>query len=177
MELLEANLRDVDVVLPEALHNVRLRPIGVVAKTKIEVGVCSPGIGVQRRCDLVRQVQRPVEDGVIQTRQAVVIQQREVGPGLDQPDHSPDLAVEHCPVQGAVTGLRVLTIELNGLSTAGDPLEHADQPAARCNMGQGPPGHILAPARVVAAPRAPDKSAQLLGARAQRAGQLASVLR
>ena len=138
VELLETNLRDIDVVLSEALDNVRLRPVCVVAKTKIEVRVCSPGISVKWRSELIRQVQRPIEDSVIQTREAVMVQQSEVSPGLNQPDNCPHLAMKHGSVQGAVARLRVLAVELTSLSTARDPFEHADQPATRRHMGEAP---------------------------------------
>ena len=102
MELLEANPGDVDVVLPKVLNNVRLRSVCVVSKTKIKVGVCPPSVSVKRCSDLIRQVQRPIQDGVIKACEAVMIQQSEVSSGLDQPDHCPHLAMEHGPVQGAV---------------------------------------------------------------------------
>ena len=112
---------------------------------------------------------------MIQTRKAVVVKEGEVRPGLDQPDHGPHLTVEHRSVQGAVAALRVLAVHL-ALPAGGEPLQDADQPPARRHVHHAAPGHVLAPARVMAAASAPDQHAQLRGARAQRAGQLAGVL-
>ena len=53
VELLEADLRDVDIVFPESLHNVRLRSARVIPETEIEVWVRAPGVSVQWRRHLV----------------------------------------------------------------------------------------------------------------------------
>ena len=82
MELLQLHLHHAVPLTPQAVHEVGLQPRGVGAQAQIVIRVCTPDVGLEQAVTLVGEVGRPVQHRVVQRRQAAVVHQRQVGPGL-----------------------------------------------------------------------------------------------
>ena len=110
MKLAKTDRGEKGAGLAEVVENVWSVPHCVGAQTKVVVRVGSPDVGVQRGRPVVGEMQWPVQYCLVQRGQAVIIQQVQVGPELDQHDDSAELAMEDGPVQRRVARLSVLSI-------------------------------------------------------------------
>ena len=174
VELLYGDLAYVHILLPKCLHQVWLGAVGVVSQAEVVVGVCPPDVRLQGGGQVIREVAGSVQHSLVQSCQAVVVQQCHVGPEPDQHDDSAELAVEDGPVEGGVAGLLVLPVEL-AVPPLQQPPQHLLPPGPGGHVDQTAAAVVLAGPRVGAVPVAPGQAGQL-AAGGDGGGQLAAVL-